>query len=114
MLPNPHRAREGVDGGARGRDNGPVRIGVILAALFGAAAAAVAPAAAQVGLPAALERQDVQRSIQQLELRRETERQGQEIQRQLDQGRVQQQIERQLMLRQAPVPCPFSRPTAGC
>jgi hypothetical protein len=90
-----------------------MRLGMTLAALLGAAVA-VSPATAQVGLPGALERQDVQRSIQQLELRRETERQGQEIQRQLDQGRVQQQIERQLMLRQAPVPCPFSRPTAGC
>lgn len=76
--------------------------------------AAAAPATAQVGLPGALDRQDLQRSIQQLEMRRETERQGLELQRQLDQGRLQQQIERQLMLRQAPVPCPFSRPTAGC
>jgi hypothetical protein len=76
--------------------------------------AAAAPAMAQVGLPGALDRQDLQRSIQQLEMRRETERQGLELQRQLDQGRLQQQIERQLMLRQAPVPCPFSRPTSGC
>jgi hypothetical protein len=87
---------------------------VVLTVLLGAAAAATAPATAQVGLPGALERQDLQRSIQQLEMRRETERQGQEVQRQLDQGRMQQQLERQLMLRQAPVPCPFSRPTAGC
>jgi hypothetical protein len=90
----------------------PVRLAMILAMLLGAATAP--SATAQVGLPGTLERQDVQRSIQQLEQRRENERQGQEIQRQLDQGRVQQQIERQLMLRQAPVPCPFSRPTAGC
>jgi hypothetical protein len=91
-----------------------MRIGVVLTALLGVVAAVAAPATAQVGLPGVIDRQDVQRSIQQLEMRRETERQGQEIQRQLDQGRVQQQIERQLMLRQAPVPCPFSRPTAGC
>jgi hypothetical protein len=86
---------------------------MVLTMLLGAALAG-APAMAQVGLPGTLERQDLQRSIQQFEMRRETERQGQEIQRQLDQGRVQQQFERQLMLRQAPVPCPFSRPTAGC
>ena len=87
-----------------------MRIAVVLAILLVAAA----PATAQVGLPGALDRQDLQRSIQQLEMRRETDRQGLELQRQLDQGRLQQQIERQLMLRQAPVPCPFSRPTAGC
>jgi hypothetical protein len=81
---------------------------------LGAAAVAVTPAMAQPGLPGALERQDQQRAIQQSDMRRETDRQGQEIQRQLDQGRVQQLIERQLMLRQAPVPCPFSRPAAGC
>jgi hypothetical protein len=90
-----------------------VRLGVALTLLLGAALLAP-PATAQVGLPGTLELQDQQRSLQQFEMRRETERQGQEIQRQLDQGRVQQQIERQLMLRQAPVPCPFSRPTAGC
>ncbi len=74
----------------------------------------VSPALAQQGLGGALERQDQQRLILQSDIRRETEVQRQELQRQLDQGRVQQLIERQLELRQAPVPCPFSRPTTGC
>jgi len=66
------------------------------------------------GLEGALERQDQQRQIIQSEMRRETDIQRQELQRQLDQGRIQQQIDRQLMLRQAPVTCPFSRPSLGC
>ncbi len=66
------------------------------------------------GLGGNLERQDQQRQVLQSEMRRETDIQRQELQRQLDQGRIQQQIERQLMLRQAPVTCPFSRPSFGC
>jgi len=73
-----------------------------------------APAAAQSGLAGALERQDLQRALQQSEQRREIDVQRQDLQPQVDQGRLQQLMERQQMLRQAPIPCPYDRPTAGC
>ncbi|MBI4013757.1 MAG: hypothetical protein HY359_15670 [Candidatus Rokubacteria bacterium] len=73
-----------------------------------------APAAAQSGLAGALERQDSQRALQQSEQRREIDVQRHDLQRQLDRGRLQQLIDRQQTLRQAPIPCPFDRPPAGC
>ena len=73
-----------------------------------------APAAAQSGLAGALERQDLRRALQQSEQRREIDLQRHDLQRQLDLGRLQQLIDRQQTLRQAPIPCPYDRPTAGC
>jgi hypothetical protein len=87
-----------------------VRYLVALALVAGLTTTAVA----QSGLGGAIDRQDVQRQFLQSDIRRETEIQRQDLQRQLDQSRLQQTIERQFQLRQAPVPCPFSRPTAGC
>jgi hypothetical protein len=76
--------------------------------------ALTSPALAQQGLGGALDRQEQQRLFLQSDIRRETDIRRQDLQRHLDQGRIQQQVERQLELRQAPVACPFSRPTTGC
>jgi len=73
-----------------------------------------APAAAQSGLAGALERQDLRRALQQSEQRREIDLQRHDLQRQLDLGRLQQLIDRQQTLRQAPIPCPYDRPSVGC
>ncbi len=74
----------------------------------------LAGSAAGQGLPGMLDRQEIQRGLQQSELRRESERQGQDLQRQLDLGRLQQQIERQQTIRQAPIPCATVNPTTIC
>ena len=85
-------------------------LGMIVALVL----AVSAPAGAQQGLTGALDRQDLQRALQQSEQRREIDVQRQDLQHQVDQGRLQQLMERQQMLRQAPIPCPYDRPTAGC
>jgi hypothetical protein len=83
---------------------------VTVLGLTGALSGLAGAALAQGSLSGALDRQERQQVGTQIEVRREAERQSQDLQRQLDLGRVQQQIDRQQMLRQAPVPCPFSRP----
>jgi hypothetical protein len=66
------------------------------------------------GLSGALDRMETRRSLQQLEMRQQTDRQTQDLQRQLDQGRLLQQIERQQTIRQAPIVCPSVNPTTIC
>jgi hypothetical protein len=74
----------------------------------------LAASAGGQGLSGTLDRMDIQRSLQQLEMRRQTDRQSQDLQRQLDLGRVQQQIDRQQTIRQAPIICPSVNPTTIC
>jgi len=92
----------------RGQNSG-MRALIGLALVLG-----LAGSAGGQGLSGTLDRQDIQRSLQQLEMRRQTDRQVQDLQRQLDQGRLQQQIDRQQTIRQAPVICPTINPTTIC